>query len=237
MKSDRKITVLLPIGLPSGATDPEAPDSAAIMLARRLEISGNKPEIIAVGVGGPCAEEGLLAALASGADRGVKVDTDRADPMALATLLANLARREQPNIVLLGDREVEDPSSQIGPRLAALLNWPYVSCAHEIELSNDEKRCQALREIDGSRERLELTLPAVVSVSVSVSNIPLLSLYEIVAARSKTISRVRESQFGPLPPTGFSVLRSEPETIERKGRIVGSVDELITALREEAHVI
>lgn len=53
--------------------------------------------------------------MAMGADRGLHVLAEaELQPLAVAKLLAELARREQPKILLLGKQAIDDDSNQTG---------------------------------------------------------------------------------------------------------------------------
>src|SRR3569833_235437 len=68
-------------------------------------------EIVAVAT----RDDILLSALARGANRGILVDT--VDDRAFAAALVDIARAENPDLILLGDGEA-------GPRLAGALGLP-----------------------------------------------------------------------------------------------------------------
>jgi electron transfer flavoprotein beta subunit len=237
MSADHTLTIVVAVGLSSDLPNSDDSGAAAVIAALGLHENGNTPEIVAVSVGRACAEEALLAALARGAKRAVLVETETDNPRATSLLISGLVRREKPDLVVFGDRSLDDPACQIGPRMSAIIGWPHASGVREIVIRQDRKSCQVVREIDGIGERLQMAMPAVLSVNTGDVDVPLLSLYDIVAARSKPIKRVKGASLASPPQAGFTVLKSEPATIQRKCRIVGTVDELIAALREEAHVI
>ena len=58
-----------------------------------------------------------------GADRGILVETDAdLQPLAIAKLLAKIAEREQPGLVIVGKQAIDDDSNQTGQMLAALMD-------------------------------------------------------------------------------------------------------------------
>ena len=66
-----------------------------------------------------------MTALAMGADRAIRIDApEPLDPWNVAGILAELARRLEPRLVLMGKQAVDDDSAQAGQFLAARLGWP-----------------------------------------------------------------------------------------------------------------
>ncbi|HEX5323613.1 MAG TPA: hypothetical protein VFW40_07490 [Capsulimonadaceae bacterium] len=231
MRADIPRKALVFVGLLSD----QEPDSAAIAFLQRFREQEVKLEIVAVGFTGACSEEAILAALARGADRAIRIDPAAVDPRAASLLLAEIARKEKPDLVLLGNTDLSEPASQIGPRIASILGWPHVGGVYDLEIT--EKKCEVVRAIDSLYEQIVMGLPAVLGIKPAETQPPLLSLYEIVAARTRPIKRVKASSLGSVSPPGFTVLKSEPAANRRKGRMVANVDELVVALRNEAHVI
>jgi len=181
-------------------------------------------EVIAVAFGDG-SQEYLLAALARGASRGYLVDIVDPDPRTAAHALADIFRREDADLVLMGD-DVET-----GPRLAGILGVPQATHAAGMEIA--DSRLRVTRKLPRSREVLELDLPAVVTVNASLNTPALLSLYAIVEARGKKVDHVTVEASSPH----FSVSTAVAEPVQRMCRVVENVDELVTALRWEAHVI
>jgi hypothetical protein len=73
-------------------------------------------------------------------------------PLAVAKLLAAVARREQAGLVLLGKQAIDNDSNQTGQMLAALLGWPQATFASNLELDGEAKKATVTREIDGGLE-------------------------------------------------------------------------------------
>lgn len=78
-------------------------------------------------VGPKQSQDTLRTVLAMGADRAYHIQIEgEVQPLAVAKLLAAVARKEQPMLVLLGKQAIDDDSNQTGQMLAALLDWPQV---------------------------------------------------------------------------------------------------------------
>jgi len=81
----------------------------------------------------PGAQDQLRTALAMGADRGIHVLTDaNLEPLAVAKLLAALARREQPALCLLGKQAIDGDNNHTGalPRPLRACQRPCTGTLH-----------------------------------------------------------------------------------------------------------
>src|SRR5271167_4491442 len=98
-------------------------DEIAVEEAVRLKEAGKVQEIVAVSVGPQQAQETIRTALAIGADRGVLVLQEGAEPLAVAKILKALVVRDKIDLAILGKQAIDDDSNQTGQMLAALLGW------------------------------------------------------------------------------------------------------------------
>ncbi len=213
-------------------------DEIALEEAARIRESGASVEITAVTIGPQIWEEQLRTALAMGADRAIHVIDDQpADPSVVSALLAEVVRREKPDIVLMGKQAIDDDCSQTGPMLAARLMLPQVSFASKIDISLTGDSVSITREIDSGRETLRVPLPAVITVDLRLNEPRYVALPAIIKARSKPIQRMDAAELGERPTSRIRIVKLESPQPRKPGRRVGSVQELITALREEAGVI
>ena len=213
-------------------------DEIALEEAVRLRANGADVEIVAVTIGDAVCEEQLRTALAMGADRALHIlDETPTDSGVVSHLLAAVCRRENPHIVLMGKQAIDDDCNQTGQRLAALLQIPQATFASKIELSPDGSRARVTREVDAGRETLDVSLPAVLTTDLRLNEPRYVALPAIIKARSKPLERLESTELGSRPPARITTLHLETPPPRKAGRRVGSVDELITALRDEAKVI
>ncbi|HLK60589.1 MAG TPA: electron transfer flavoprotein subunit beta/FixA family protein [Chthonomonadaceae bacterium] len=213
-------------------------DEIALEEAVRLRERGANVEIATVAIGPSAWEEQLRTSLAMGADRALHVlDDGPTDPGVISHLLAAVCRRENPDLVLMGKQAIDDDFNQTGQRLAALLGWPQATFASQIELAPDGSRARVTREVDSGRETLEVALPAVITTDLRLNEPRYVALPAIIKARNKPLQRLEASELGPRPQPRVIVQSLEAPPPRKAGRRVGSVDELITALREEAKVL
>jgi electron transfer flavoprotein beta subunit len=213
-------------------------DEIALEQAVRIRESGVSTEIVAASIGAAVCEEQLRAALAMGADRGLLIlDDDTPDPRVVSRVLAELCKREAIDLVLMGKQAIDDDSNQTGQRLAALLQLPQATFVSGLTLAPDGKTARAVREVDTGRETLDIDLPAVVTTDLRLNEPRYVALPAIIKARSKPVQRIRIADLISRPANMVTTVKLESPPPRRAGRKVSSVDELISALRNEAHVI
>ena len=128
-------------------------DEIAVEEAVRLKEKGIATEIVAVTCGTAASQETLRTGLALGADRAILVETDvELQPLAVAKLLAAIAAKEQPQLVILGKQAIDDDANQTGQMLAALLDWPQAAFASKLEIADGTATVK--REVDGGLETI-----------------------------------------------------------------------------------
>ncbi len=207
-------------------------DELAIEEALRIGET-RETEIVVVTVGGEECHEQLLAALAMGAHRAVRVEPDgEPDSLQLAKILAAVVRRENADLVLSGKLAVDDESGQVPGMLAALLDWPQANQASKIELSPDGRTAAVTCEVDAGLEDVEVDLPAVLTADLRLNEPRYASLPGIMKARKKPIDSVPLDECGPVGEKRATVNRYRELPAKSPGRIVETVEGLIEALEE-----
>jgi electron transfer flavoprotein beta subunit len=211
-------------------------DEIAIEEAVRMKEKGVASEVVAVSCGTVTCQETLRTALALGADRAILVQTDvDLQPLAVAKLLAAIARREAPQIVILGKQAIDDDANQTGQMLAALLDWPQATFASKVELV--EGRAIIKREVDGGLESVEVTLPAVVTTDLRLNEPRYATLPNIMRAKKKPLETLTPDALGVDAAPRLTILKvAEPPPRKGGGR-VADVKELVAKLRNEAKVL
>ena len=211
-------------------------DEIAVEEAIRLRESGTASEVVAISMGESKCTETIRTAMAMGADRGIHVLTDaELQPLSVAKLLVALAKKENPDLVILGKQAIDDDCSQTGQMLAALLNWPQGTFASKVAIA--EKNVQVTREIDGGLETLELTLPAVITTDLRLNEPRYASLPNIMKAKKKPIEEFSPDDLGVDVTPRIKTLRVDDPPPREGGRKVSSVSELVDKLKNEAGVI
>ena len=211
-------------------------DEIAIEEAVRLREKGVATEIVAISMGVAACGETIRTALAMGADRGILVETAvDLQPLAVAKLLAAIATKEAPRLIILGKQAIDDDMNATGQMLAALLGWPQGTFASKLEIDGD--RAVVTREVDGGLETVSLLMPAVVTTDLRLNEPRYASLPNIMKARRKPVETVTPADLGVDPAPRLTVLKMVEPKKRQSGSKVASVAELVDKLRNEAKVI
>lgn len=175
-------------------------DEYALEAALRLTENGKTPkarlgEVVVVTLGPKETEQTLRAALATGADRAIRVEAtdDQLDGRLVAKALKAIVEAEKPDVVIMGKQAVDGDSNQVGQILAELLDWPMATFAATIK--EEEGALLVGREVDGGVLTLRVKLPAVVTVDLRIVA-PLSVFSKVTEAGFKYNDGVR---FAPLP--------------------------------------
>ncbi|MEM1198008.1 MAG: electron transfer flavoprotein subunit beta/FixA family protein [Pseudomonadota bacterium] len=210
-------------------------DEIAVEEALRLKEAGQAEEVIAVSVGPQQAQETIRTALAMGADRGILVkNDDYVEPLAVAKILKGIVDEEQPGLVILGKQAIDDDCNQTGQMLAALLGWPQGTFASKLELNGG---AALTREIDGGLQTLKLQTPMVMTTDLRLNEPRYASLPNIMKAKKKPIDEKTPGDYGVDVAPRLNVISTEEPPQRQAGVIVGSVDELVSKLKDDAGVI
>ena len=211
-------------------------DEIAVEEAIRLKEAGVASEVIVVSCGVAQCQETLRAAMAMGADRGILVQTDvELQPLAVAKLLKAVVEKEQPGLVIAGKQAIDDDANQTGQMLAALLGWPQATFASKVEIADGKAR--VTREVDGGLETVELPLPAVITTDLRLNEPRFATLPNLMKAKKKPVDTLTPEALGVDVTPRLATLKVEEPPKRKAGVMVGSVDELIEKLRNEAKVI
>lgn len=227
-------------------------DEIALEEAVRMQEKGIASEVVAVSLGSNTCQEVLRTALARGANRAILVETSEVlQPLSVAKLLKAIVEREQPQIVFLGKQAIDDDSNQTGQMLAALLDWPQGTFVSKVEIgqvpdaltpgpspihgrggSKKEKRLLVTREIDGGLEKLEISLPAVLTADLRLNDPRHVSLPNIMKAKQKTIDIVKAEDLNIDIAPRFNIVKVQPPKQRVAGCHVSNVLELVEKLKE-----
>jgi electron transfer flavoprotein beta subunit len=211
-------------------------DEIGVEEAVRLKEKGIATEIVAVSCGPTACQEQIRTALAMGADRGILVEHDGVlEPLAVAKLLKAIVAKENPQLVILGKQAIDDDMNATGQMLAALLGWAQGTFASKVEVADGALK--VTREVDGGLETVQLKLPAIITTDLRLNEPRYASLPNIMKARKKPIETVKPADLGVDVTPRLTVLKVEEPPKRQAGKKVGSVQELVDKLRNEAKVI
>ncbi|WP_071797784.1 electron transfer flavoprotein subunit beta/FixA family protein [Natronohydrobacter thiooxidans] len=215
-------------------------DEIAVEEAIRLKEKGVASEIVAVSIGVKQAQETLRTALAMGADRAIlivaadDVHTD-IEPLAVAKLLKAVIDAEAPGLVLCGKQAIDNDMNATGQMLAALTGWAQATFASGVSIDGDS--ATVTREVDGGLQTIKVKLPAIISVDLRLNEPRYASLPNIMKAKKKPLDEKTPADYGVDVSPRLSVIKTTEPAARAAGVKVGSVDELVAKLKDEAGVI
>lgn len=153
----------------------------------------------------------------------------------MAKLLKTIVVEEQPQLVILGKQSIDSDNNQTGQMLAALTNMPQGTFASEVKVTDD--KVQVTREVDGGLQTVELTLPAIVTTDLRLNEPRYASLPNIMKAKRKPLDVKLATDLGVDLSSKLNQLKVEEPASRSAGVMVGSVEELVDKLKNEAKVI
>lgn len=193
-------------------------------------------EVVVVSVGPSASTKEIRTALAMGADRGILVETEaELDSDAVARVLAEIVKKEQPDIIVMGKQAVDSDRNQAGQMLAAYLGYPQATFAYSLEVSDGWATVG--REVDGGTSTKRIKLPGIVTADLRLNEPRYASLPGIMKAKRKPLETMTPDDLGVDVTSKVRVIKYEAPEERQAGRIVESVDELIEVLRNEAKAI
>ena len=215
-------------------------DEIAVEEAIRLKEAGVATEIVAVSIGVKQAQEVLRTALAMGADRAILIvasDDVHQDiePLAVAKLLAAVAKEEQPGLILAGKQAIDNDMNATGQMLAALLGWPQATFASKVEVKGD--KANVTREVDGGLQEIAVALPAVITVDLRLNEPRYASLPNIMKAKKKPLETIKPADLGVDVTPRLTTLKVVEPPKRSAGVMVADVAQLVDKLKNEAKVL
>jgi len=205
----------------------------ALVRAIELKETGSASHITLITVGGADVEPIMRKALAIGGDDAIRINADSADSFFIASQIAEVAKDGHYDLVLAGKETIDYNGSSIGGMVAELLDQPFVSLATKLDVAGSN--AILTREIEGGEEKLEVSLPIVVSCQKGMAEQRIPNMKGIMGARTKQMT-VKE----PVTAEALTSIVSFELPPAKSGVKLVSADtpeELIRLLHEEAKVI
>jgi electron transfer flavoprotein beta subunit len=204
-------------------------------------------EVTVISVGGEEAEKQLRTALAMGADKAVLIniedELETGDEYSTARIVAQYLKDKDADLIFAGNVAIDGGSGQVGPRVADLLDIPYVTTITKIQV--DGESVSIVRDVEGDSEKIETTLPLLVTAQQGLNEPRYPSLPGIMKAKKKPLE---ELELDDLDLDEDDV-EAKTKTIEvylppkkEAGRVLDGelkdqVKELVNLLFSEAKVI
>jgi electron transfer flavoprotein beta subunit len=168
-------------------------DTHAIEAAMQIREGGavEVDEIVAVTMGPSTAIRALHKAVSLGADRSVHLSDDAlagSDVAATGYALAQTLKRENPDLVLLGQQSDDGECYTIGAVVADHLQMPSLTQVIQMDVASGppaQLRCE--RQAEYGYDTVEVELPAVISVGDAINEPRYPSLKAIMGAKKKPL--------------------------------------------------
>lgn len=203
-------------------------------LVRGIEIKEKQGgSVTTITVGGADNDPIIRKALAVGADDAVRIDADPTDAFFVASQIAEYAKENGYDMILLGKETINYNGAQVGGMIAELMELPYVSNASHMDL--DGNSATITRDIQGGTETLKVDAPFVISAAKGLAEQRIPNMRGIMAARTKKLEVVPAKDADKLTEvTGYQLP-------EEKGDVklidADNVEQLVELLNKEAKVI
>ncbi|MEE8540314.1 MAG: electron transfer flavoprotein subunit beta/FixA family protein, partial [Desulfobacterales bacterium] len=163
-------------------------DESAVETSVQLK-ENNGAETTLVSIGGGDNTDMIRRCYAMGIENGIHIDDpalDRADSSIFAKVLQKVYEKGDYDLVITGKQAQDTDSGQTGIILAEYLGLPCVSNVIGIEVIDDQ-HIKVSRSGDVGTEIVELELPAVITVDVSINEPRLPQMRGIMMAKKKKI--------------------------------------------------
>ena len=207
-------------------------DEIAVEEALRMKERGDAAEVVVVSIGPEAAQQQLRTALAMGADRAILyVAEEEVQPLAAARALLAVIKAEDPGLVLLGKQAIDDDANQVGQMLAALWDRPQATFVSGLEFIDGVAR--ATREVDAGLERIDVELPAVITVDLRLNEPRFVKMPDIMKAKRKPLDIRPFAELGVELPPQLETGLYEPPPKRQGGVKVESVEALVRALHDK----
>ncbi|MBD9529969.1 electron transfer flavoprotein subunit beta/FixA family protein, partial [Paracoccus sp. PAR01] len=152
------------------------------------------------------------------------------EPLAVAKIIAEVAKAEGADLVIAGKQAIDNDMNATGQMVSALLGWGQATFASKLDIEGG--KAKVTREVDGGLQTIEVALPVVVTADLRLNEPRYASLPNIMKAKKKPLDEKTAADYGvDVTPRLEVVSTREPEG-RKAGIKVGSVDELVSKLKE-----
>lgn len=222
-------------------------DEYAVEEALRIR-SAHGGTVTIISAGQERSVEAIRTALAMGSDKGILIKdpaAEKCDGLGIARILAAALKNIKFDLIIAGQRAVDDDNFQVGTAVAEFLSIPNISLVIKEEIADGKIRC--CRTVEGGTVVLEAPLPALFTTQKGLNEPRYASLPGIMKAKRKPLDikflsdiGIDASEIGE-PKAKILAMKLPPE--REGGRIIKGdssrsiAAELVKVLHEEAKVL
>src|SRR5699024_3479261 len=204
-------------------------------------------EVTVVTIGDEDSDKQLRTALAMGADKAVLIDTEDdledGDQYTTTKILEAFFQDREVDLILAGNVAIDEASGQVGPRLAECLGINYVTTITDLKIDGDTANID--KDVEGDVEKIETSLPLLVTCQQRLNETRYPSLPGIMKAKKKPMEDLEiddldleEEDVEPKTKTVEIFLPAEKEAGKiLEGEVEDQVKELVSLLKNEAKVL
>lgn len=204
-------------------------------LVKAIEIKEKDPSTIVhlINVGPSDTDPIIRKALAIGGDEAFRVNSDNHDSYFIAAQIADVAKKNNYDIIFTGKETIDYNGSSIGGMVAEFLGMSYIALATDFSLEGNT--ATVTREIEGGEEIDITNLPLVVSCQKGMAEQRIPNMRGIMSARTKPLNVVEPIQAEEL--TSIDSFTLPPAKAGVKMIPADQAEELVRLLHDEAKVI
>ena len=163
-------------------------DELAVEEAIRIRERLGSGKVTVLSVGPERATAAIRTALAMGADEGVLIDDpalDRPDPLATAKVLAAALKTIPFDLIIAGQRAVDDDSYLVPAAVAEYLSIPMLGLVVRQEITGGKIRCE--QSLQDGTAVVEADLPVLITTQRGLNQPRYASLPNIMKAKKKPL--------------------------------------------------
>lgn len=205
-------------------------DRNALELGSSLK---NGDDELAALTAGHAAKSSLKDVLSRGADKAYYAETEDLESSAATKVLAAAIKKIGPfDLIICGEGSSDNYSQQVGPRLAGILGYQLVTYASSVK--REGNRLTVLRKLENDTEKIEVTVPTVLTVVSEINDPKVPGMKQILSARKKPSEALNLEDLDLDEndlETPVTVLNVGPSIMDRKHIKLNGGD---TSLREAA---
>ena len=203
-------------------------------LSRAVELRDQlKGTLTVLNVGMSETESSITKSLAIGADDAIRVDAEPKDAYFVAKQIASVAEKKNYDLIMMGRESIDFQGGHVHGMVGELLNIP--SFSPVISLNIDNMHANLIKEIEGGKEHIEVSLPIVVGCQEPIAEWKIPNIRGIMTARKKPLEILApvETNAG----TSIKSFESLPKKTKVKMIEMDQIDILVELLKKEVKVI
>jgi electron transfer flavoprotein beta subunit len=187
-------------------------------------------------VGRSDADPTLRKALAIGADKALRIDTDPTDGFVVANQIAAFVKENPYDLIIAGRESIDYNGGMVPGMMATVLGFAFVNTC--VGLTIDGKEAVAIREMDGGSETLKTQLPLIIGAQkglVEETDLKIPNMRGIMQARQKPFEVIAAQDIN----ANTTVSKFEKPSPKANVKLIAAddLDQLIDLLQNEAKVL